>query len=338
MTFNFTTHNQNLLFFLLLISLAPLQAQTKDPSAILQLNSTTQGLLLPRMTTTQRDAIANPANGLLVFDTTTNQLNVYNGTKWEALSEPNVAATVVSVTIGTIDKTNKNIPYSYTTTGVVAEDKNTTVVKIYNTNTSVSTQTFVATQSGTLQSFDYTISQFSKGYVRIGVTIEGRAEVFSAAKFAVVTKDGLVYDEMTSAGTGEIWLDRNMGATQAPDDINDIGDAFSDFYNWDDAQTACPTGYRLPNTTEIQAEIDAFSSADSNGVWDALRLTLTGYRSPGTGSTATDSVGTNAYLWTSVEESPGGARARAFNYKTTGVAIYTIAKDRGFQVRCIKDD
>jgi hypothetical protein len=78
MTFNFTTHNHHLLFFLLLISLAPLQAQTKDPSAILQLKSTTQGLLHPRMTTTKRDAIANPADRLLVFDMTTNQLNVYS--------------------------------------------------------------------------------------------------------------------------------------------------------------------------------------------------------------------------------------------------------------------
>lgn len=82
MTFNFTTHKHHLLFFLLLISLAPLQAQSKDPSAILQLNSTTQGLLLPRMTTTQRDAIANPADGLMIFNSTTNQFDFYQGTQW----------------------------------------------------------------------------------------------------------------------------------------------------------------------------------------------------------------------------------------------------------------
>src|ERR1044071_1002431 len=40
-----------------------------DPSAILEMQSTTQGVLVPRMTTAQRTAIATPANGLLVYDT-----------------------------------------------------------------------------------------------------------------------------------------------------------------------------------------------------------------------------------------------------------------------------
>ncbi len=39
------------------------------PSSILEVNSTTKGLLIPRMTSVQRQNIANPADGLLVFDT-----------------------------------------------------------------------------------------------------------------------------------------------------------------------------------------------------------------------------------------------------------------------------
>lgn len=57
-------------------------AQTKDAAVILQLDSTTQGVLFPRMTTAQRDAIASPPNGLTVYNTTTNGLNVYTGTEW----------------------------------------------------------------------------------------------------------------------------------------------------------------------------------------------------------------------------------------------------------------
>lgn len=41
---------------------------TPDPSSILDLSSTDKGLLTPRLTSTQRLAIVNPANGLLVFD------------------------------------------------------------------------------------------------------------------------------------------------------------------------------------------------------------------------------------------------------------------------------
>jgi hypothetical protein len=53
-------------------------------SAILQLESTTRGFLPPRMTETQRNAIATPAAGLIVYNTTTNLMNFYNGTIWAA--------------------------------------------------------------------------------------------------------------------------------------------------------------------------------------------------------------------------------------------------------------
>jgi hypothetical protein len=51
-------------------------------SAKMQVESTTQGFLPPRMTTTQKNAIASPATGLQVYDTTLNQMSYYNGTTW----------------------------------------------------------------------------------------------------------------------------------------------------------------------------------------------------------------------------------------------------------------
>ena len=56
-----------------------------DASAILQVTSTTQGFLPPRMTTTQQNAISSPAAGLMIYNTTTNKLMVYNGSAWTAL-------------------------------------------------------------------------------------------------------------------------------------------------------------------------------------------------------------------------------------------------------------
>jgi hypothetical protein len=58
---------------------------TLNASAILEANSTTQGFLPPRMTTTQRDAIASPATGLVLYDSTTNKLQCYNGSTWNDL-------------------------------------------------------------------------------------------------------------------------------------------------------------------------------------------------------------------------------------------------------------
>lgn len=68
----------------LLLSLGLNQA-TVDASAILDMVSTTKGVLTPRMTTTQRDAIATPATGLLIYNTTTNTHNFYNGSAWTAI-------------------------------------------------------------------------------------------------------------------------------------------------------------------------------------------------------------------------------------------------------------
>ena len=58
---------------------------TLDASAKLQVDSTTQGFLPPRMTTTERDAISTPAAGLMIYNTTTNKAQCYNGTIWSDL-------------------------------------------------------------------------------------------------------------------------------------------------------------------------------------------------------------------------------------------------------------
>lgn len=54
-------------------------------TAQLQVDSTTKGFLPPRMTTTEKNAIATPAAGLVVYDTTTNKLCCYNGSTWNDL-------------------------------------------------------------------------------------------------------------------------------------------------------------------------------------------------------------------------------------------------------------
>ena len=55
-------------------------------SAALTVTSTTQGLLFPRMTEAQRDAIAAPAAGLVIYNTTTNKLNLRVAAAWEVIT------------------------------------------------------------------------------------------------------------------------------------------------------------------------------------------------------------------------------------------------------------
>lgn len=55
---------------------------TPDANALLDLNSSSQALLLPRLSTAQRDALSAPEPGLMIFNTTSNCLEVWSGIEW----------------------------------------------------------------------------------------------------------------------------------------------------------------------------------------------------------------------------------------------------------------
>lgn len=55
---------------------------TINPSAVFEVESTNKGVLLPRLTSAERLAIANPANGLLIYNSSKNCIEWYNGTSW----------------------------------------------------------------------------------------------------------------------------------------------------------------------------------------------------------------------------------------------------------------
>lgn len=96
---------KNLCFLLLLFSFSAGMAQhvaingtgaSPDAKAMLDIASTTSGLLIPRMTTAQRDLISTPPNGLQVYNLTTNTLDIYRGSRWESLPD-NPASNLVYV-------------------------------------------------------------------------------------------------------------------------------------------------------------------------------------------------------------------------------------------------
>lgn len=75
-----------------------------DPSSILDINSTTGGILIPRMTMAERNAIVSPATGLLIFQIDNTQgFWYYNGTAWTNFSAPTTGWSIIgnSGTTGT---------------------------------------------------------------------------------------------------------------------------------------------------------------------------------------------------------------------------------------------
>lgn len=75
---------------------------TASPKAMIDLTSTTSGILIPRMTTAERDAIvtvpATAITGMQIYNTSTNELNFHNGTSWQAVGVS--GAGVTSITAG----------------------------------------------------------------------------------------------------------------------------------------------------------------------------------------------------------------------------------------------
>ena len=70
---------------------------TPDASSALDITSTTKGLLIPRMTNVQRDAISSPAIGLMIYQTDgTVGFYYYNGSSWEGYYSKNEVDTLIA--------------------------------------------------------------------------------------------------------------------------------------------------------------------------------------------------------------------------------------------------
>ena len=98
---------QLLLFFVAQYAIAQIGIDNPNPdaSAILDLTSTSKGLLAPRMTQSERDAISSPATGLLIYQTnSTPGFYVYDGSAWIKI-------------LNTGDATDTNTTYSLSFSG-----------------------------------------------------------------------------------------------------------------------------------------------------------------------------------------------------------------------------
>ncbi len=96
----------NILLILLFVLVTSASAQNisinatgaaPDTSSMLDISSTKTGLLIPRMTTAQRDSIILPANALQIFNTTTKSLNIYNNSRWESITPRAATNNIVNV-------------------------------------------------------------------------------------------------------------------------------------------------------------------------------------------------------------------------------------------------
>jgi hypothetical protein len=204
---------------------------TPNPSSVLDVSSTTKGLLLPRLTTAQRNLIASPAVGLTIYNTTTNCLNFYTGTAWNqdcgtapVVVEPSSGGTAVvsayTCTTNSAGNMFVNTPVSGVTQTITA------------TVTTAGTYAITATANGVTFSGSGTVAV---GAQNIVLTATGTPVAAGISSYALNTTATCSFDRQTTdlilSPTGKVWMDRNLGATRQAQSSTDYL-AYGDLYQW----------------------------------------------------------------------------------------------------------
>lgn len=152
---------------------------TPNASAGLDVDFTNKGVLIPRMTTSQRTSIASPANGLLVFDTQLNCVYMY-----------------LSATSSWLFMCDSYGPY-YIETTTLFNPGSSTLLKTLNVTTNAATNSVLIEAE-----FDYAKGG-TTSYVALCLYRNG-TEIHEVAKYSVANADNsikLTWVDIPGAGT-----------------------------------------------------------------------------------------------------------------------------------------
>ncbi len=152
---------------------------TPNTSAKLEVASTTQGFLPPRMTTVERDAIASPAPGLTIYNTSVNCLQWWNGTIWfDGCGNNSIVGSITALNCGSA--TNNGT----LTSGTAASGVNSVVPYIGGNGGSHNGQTVTSTGVIGLTA-TLSAGTFANGAGSLTYTITGTPSASGTASFAL---------------------------------------------------------------------------------------------------------------------------------------------------------
>jgi hypothetical protein len=242
-----------------------------DPSAMLEVESTTKGFLPPRMTQEQRDAIVSPAAGLMIYNTTTNLIDFFNAVKWNTLTlnQAPIASNVsFSSFSGLLVVGDETITGSYTYSDEDNNLEGTSIFQWYRADDGGgSNQAIISGANAltyTLQAADenkhisFEVTPVAQGGAGPGTT------VMSAYQGPVIAP---ALTDVFSGNTGKFWMDRNLGASQVATSSTDA-DSYGDLYQWGrgtDGHQVRTSGTTATNATT--------AVPNDGNVWDGLFIT-----------------------------------------------------------------
>jgi uncharacterized protein (TIGR02145 family) len=233
---------------------------TPHASAKLDVSSTSNGFLPPRMTEAQRNAIVSPAVGLTIFNTSTNCLNIYVGKGWNEIcgniSYPAGTVNCIPTPTAIVDVLNP-------ITGRIWMDRNLGATR-------------AATSSSDINSYGdlYQWGRLSDGHqCRNSATINVLSATDQPPQGRFIISISEPWDWRRPQNT-TLWQGNNS------------------------VNNPCPSGYRLPTEEEWNEERLSWSSNNSTGAFASpLKLTRPGYRDHN--SAALTDVGFSGFYWSS---------------------------------------
>ena len=270
-----------------------------DGSAMLDVKSTTKGVLFPRMTQIQIEAISNPANGLVVFCTTDIKFYVFrqSGNEWKE----------IAFGAGTI-----NPPFNCS-----------------DSFTIIHTEGDVApvTKTVTYSTIDNIPGEPSKCWITSNLGADHQA---AAKDDATEASAGWYWQFNRKQGY------KHDGTTRTPNTTWITG--INEDLDWEAANDPCAlelgTGWRIPTFTELSNVDITGGWTNWNGPWNsALKIHAAGYLSDSNGSLS--GRGTHG---TSRSSTQGNLyEGRYLSFFSSYCAMYSYTKAFGFSLRCLRD-
>jgi uncharacterized protein (TIGR02145 family) len=179
-----------------------------------EISSTTRGFVLPRMSVTQRNTIASPTVGSVIFNTTSNTLNIYFSGAWQQLNTSLPSGAITSLTAGSSAGTlvtglpASGVSNTYTYTGGNGESNGGQIVASSGVTglTATLTAGALAEGSGSL-TYNITGTPASAGTASFAISVGGQSTTLvrtvasgEVASLTVGTANGTLADAVAASG------------------------------------------------------------------------------------------------------------------------------------------
>ena len=254
---------------------------TPNASAALDITSTTSGLLPPRMTEAQRNAISTPAAGLIVYCTdcgANGELQLFNGTSWVNMVGGTAAAGPIVADAPAIGTATSSSSGQAVVSFTAPVSNGGSAITSYTATSSPGGVTGTLSQSG---SGSITVTGLTNGtsYTFTVTATNGIGTSLPSTVSNSVTPPLPTVVVQTSASTTLTFMAHNLGADNSLDQDTPVQGIHGNYYQWG-TSTMVATA-----STSSAAIGDWITTAAATGDWlDASKTANdpcpTGYRVP----------------------------------------------------------